>query len=105
LINAAQLDRRATLGEMSAALAHELNQPLGAIMHNAEAAEMAIESGTPRLDELREILADIRQEDSRAGEIIRRMRTLLQKHALDARPLDVNDLARETLALVVPSAL
>ena len=104
LDNAAHLDRRATLGELSAALAHELSQPLGAIMHNAEAAEMAIDSGQPALSELRDILADIRREDSRAGQIISRMRALLRKHELDIESLDVNALTRETIALVVPAA-
>ncbi len=104
LVNAAHLDRRAALGDLGAVLVHELNQPLGSILHNAEAAAIAIESGQPPVEELREIIADIRREDLRASEIISRMRRLLQKHELDARPLDVNDLTRATLALVVPAA-
>ncbi len=101
----AHLDRRAAMGELTASLAHELNQPLGAILHNAEAAELMLGSDRPpALGEIREILADIRKDDVRAGEVIRRIRSLLKKQELEARPLDVNDMTSETVALVAHDA-
>ena len=68
----AHLARVTTLGEISGSLAHELNQPLGAILANAEAAELHLQRQTPKLDEVRAILKDIRADDLRASEIIRR---------------------------------
>ncbi len=70
------MTRVATVGELTTSVAHELNQPLGAILSNAEAAEMFLMAEPPALDEVREILADIRKDDQRASEVIRRMRGL-----------------------------
>ena len=67
----AHINRRATVGELSASLAHELNQPLGAILTNAETAELIAKSPSPDMDEINEILADIKRDDLRAAEIIR----------------------------------
>ena len=75
----AHLARVTLLSELSGSLAHELNQPLGAIYSNAEAAEILLRKTPPDLDELRAILDDIRQDGWRAGEIIRRLRLLLRK--------------------------
>jgi signal transduction histidine kinase len=106
LVAMAHMDRRAAMGELSAALAHELNQPLNAILQNAGVAKMLLTSNTgPRaLEEIRDIISDIRNDDMRAAEIIRRMRGLLQKHDLEALPVDLNDVARETMAIVRPDA-
>ena len=60
--------RLSTVGEMTAAISHEINQPLGAILSNAEAAEMLLDSGAHSTDQLRHILADIRRDDLRASE-------------------------------------
>jgi signal transduction histidine kinase len=100
----AHMDRRATVGELTASLAHELNQPLSAILRNAEAATMLLSSSAPALDEVREILQDIRSDDKRASEIIRRMRTLLRKQEIDEQPVDLNAVALETVAFVAPDA-
>ena len=102
LATAAHLDRRAVAGELAASLTHELNQPLGAIVHNAEAAELMLNSGSLAPEELREILADIRKDDRRAADIIRKMRDLLRKQELTLRPLDVNELVAETAELIAP---
>jgi hypothetical protein len=59
------------MGQLASALAHEINQPLGAILRNAEAAELYMQSETPDLEEIRAILADIRADDQRAGNVIR----------------------------------
>lgn len=96
----AHLSRVMMLGELSGSMAHELNQPLAAILSNAEAAESLLEGDSPDLSELREILADIVEQDVRAGEVIRRLRTLLIKGEIQARPLDISDLMQDLLSLV-----
>jgi signal transduction histidine kinase len=102
----AHLDRRAAMGELATSLAHELNQPLNAILQNAGVAQMMLASAAvpPALAEIPDIISDIRKDDVRASEMIRRMRGLLQKHELDARPVDLNEVAEETLAIVRPDA-
>src|SRR6185295_5439792 len=84
--------RISMMGQLASALAHELNQPLGAILRNAEAAELFMKNETPDLEEIRAILADIRADDQRAGNVIDRMRALLKGHDLDTRMLDVAEL-------------
>ena len=66
----AHVTRVSTVGELTTSVAHELNQPLGAILSNAEAAEMFLAADPPALDEVRDILADIRKDDQRASEVI-----------------------------------
>ena len=94
------LSRVALMGEMSASIAHEINQPLGAILSNAEAAELLLESETPPLDEIRKILADIRNDDLRASEIIRHLRLLARKRTMQIELLDVNEVAAEVVRLM-----
>jgi PAS domain S-box-containing protein len=100
----AHLSRVSTIGQLSTAMAHELNQPLGAILSNAEAAEMLLDANPPALDQVREILTDIRQDDERAGEVIRRMRALLRKEEMRMAPLDIGVLVPEILRLVSSEA-
>ena len=102
----AHLDRRAAMGELATSLAHELNQPLNAILQNAGVAEMLLTANTvpPALGEMADIINDIRKDDIRASEVIRRMRGLLQKHELESHPVNLNDVAQETLAIVRPDA-
>ena len=88
----AHLSRVTTIGLMATTLAHELNQPLGAIHSNAEAAEIFLKNNPPNLDELRAILSDIRQDGWRAGEVIHRMRALLKKHQFKMEPIEVKAL-------------
>jgi two-component system sensor kinase FixL len=85
----AHVTRIATMGELTASLAHELNQPLAAILTNAQAARRSLEAEPDGLDEVREILADIVQDTSRASEIIRRVRALVRKEPSDFAPLDL----------------
>jgi C4-dicarboxylate-specific signal transduction histidine kinase len=96
----AHVSRVSTLGELAASVAHELNQPLGAILANAEAAELFLEQEPPALHELRPILAAICRDDERAGEVIRRMRNLLRKRELERVPVDINSLVEDVLQLV-----
>jgi PAS domain S-box-containing protein len=100
----ARVARVSTVGQLASSLAHELNQPLGAILRNAEAAELFLQDPSPDLDEVRAILADIRKDDQRAGEVIERMRGLLKRRAVERRRLDVGLLAGEVLTLVRPDA-
>jgi two-component system sensor kinase FixL len=97
----AHLSRVAMLGELSGALAHELNQPLAAILSNAQAASRFLDSGAVDLNEVRSILADIAEDDKRAGEVIRRLRGLLKKEdRIQQAPLDLNEVVMEVLKLV-----
>ena len=81
----AHAGRVSMMGQLASALAHEINQPLGAILRNAEAAELFLQHPSPDLDEIRAILADIRSDDERAGTVIDRMRGLLKRQTLDTR--------------------
>lgn len=97
--------RASTLGELTAALAHELNQPLTAILSNAQAGLLVLNQATASLEELREIMNDIIADDQRAGEIIRHTRALLKKEPLEFQRLDLNALIREVAALLHTEAL
>ena len=77
----AHASRLAVVGELTASVAHEINQPLGAIVSNAQAAQRFLNGPSPDLDELREILGDIVEDGTRAGEVIRHVRTLVKKEA------------------------
>jgi two-component system sensor kinase FixL len=98
----AHLGRVSTLGELSASLAHELNQPLSAILSNVQAARRFLAVGPPDLGELHEILTDIEEDDRRAGEIIRRLRSLVRNDPTDRQLLFLQDQAREVADLVSP---
>jgi signal transduction histidine kinase len=99
-LEAAKMDRAMTVSAMSASIAHELNQPLGAILNNAEAAEMLLCANLPDLDQLKEILADIRRDDSRAAEIIKRLRALLKHGDLEAKEIDLAEVVNDTIRLI-----
>jgi signal transduction histidine kinase len=94
------LSRVAMLGELSGGIAHELNQPLTAILSNAQAAQHFI-AGKGELDkvELAEILKDIITADQRAGAVIQRLRALFKQGETQLQPLDPNDLVREVLLI------
>jgi C4-dicarboxylate-specific signal transduction histidine kinase len=89
---------------MSASIAHELNQPLGAILSNAEAAEILLAATPPDVGQLKEILADIRQSDQRAGEIIRRLREMMKKSEIGRQEVDLNDAVQGVLHILDPEA-
>jgi C4-dicarboxylate-specific signal transduction histidine kinase/ABC-type uncharacterized transport system substrate-binding protein len=95
----AHFSRVSSLGVLSGALAHELNQPLGSILANAQAAETLLEAKQPDLVELREILADIVGEDRRAGDVIKCLRALLRRGESSLQSLDVNESVRDVLRL------
>jgi signal transduction histidine kinase len=94
------IGRVSAMGELTASLAHELNQPLTAILNNAEVAQEALERDAPNLGEVREMLKDIIKDDQRAADVIQRLRTLLKKGALEYVSLNVNDVVNEVARLV-----
>lgn len=96
--------RFAAMGELTASIAHEINQPLGAILSNADAAELMLRSGTASTQSLRDILADIRRDDLRAHEVIRRLRGLLENREIDHIPMSLHTALREVLSLIEPEA-
>jgi signal transduction histidine kinase len=99
------LNRSAAAGALSASVAHELNQPLGAILSNAEAAEMLLETDPPDLGQVKEILGDIRQADQHAGEIVRHMRELLKRRGkVDLQEFDLNDAIADAVNILSPEA-
>ena len=96
----AHLLRVASLGELSSALAHELNQPLAAILSNAQAGQRFLAQDNCDLAEIRDILKDIVADDQRASEVIRRLRVLLKKGEFQPQPLDANELVQDVLNLM-----
>ena len=96
----AHLTRVSLMGELSGAIAHELNQPLTAILSNAQAALHLIGQQSPDLAEIRDALKDIVDEDNRAGEVINRLRNLLRKGERKSDPVDVNELVKSTVTLL-----
>ena len=95
----AHASRVSTMGQLASSLAHELAQPLGAILLNASTAERILDHETPDLDALRAILVYIRGDDKRAGDVIARLRTLLKRRSFVARPLLVGDLLGTVVTL------
>jgi len=100
----AHMNRRVALGEMSASIAHELNQPLGAINNNAGAAEILIGADPPRLQEVAHILGDIKRDNQRASDIIERIRKLLRKTEFEVRDMDLNEAIEDTLRIAAGDA-
>ena len=105
LVEIIHLSRTAAVGALSASIAHELNQPLGAILSNAEAAELLLNATPPDLEQIKEIVADIRRDDQRAGEVIRHLRGLLKKSDVVLQDLDLNEEIHSILDLLRPEAM
>jgi signal transduction histidine kinase len=97
--------RVTALGQLATALAHELSQPLGAILRNAEAAEIHLNSPSPDLEELRAIVSDIRKDDRRAGDVIEQMRALIKRRTLEMNPLALSELVQDVMSLVHSDAV
>jgi PAS domain S-box-containing protein len=100
----AHMARVTTMGELAASIAHEINQPLAAIVNNANASSRLLASEPPDLDEVRVALADIAEAGTRAGEIISRIRAFLKKAVPAKTRVDINQVIREVLA-VTPGEL
>jgi two-component system sensor kinase FixL len=100
LAELAHLQRLASMGELSATLAHELNQPLGAILRNTEAAELFLKQEPPDLNELQAIVTDIKRDEQRAAAVIDRMRALMKRRDLSFEVLAVDELIRQVAGLL-----
>ena len=101
----AHASRVSMMGQLALALAHELSQPLGAILRNTEAAELFLEHDPPDLDELRAILVDIRHDDQRAGAVIDRLRAGLKRRTIALRPLSLSEELASVAALARGDAM
>lgn len=96
----AHVARLGSVGELTASIVHEINQPLGAILANADAATMMLSRHSPSDNELKAILADIREDNLRASQIIQKLRTLLSKRSLESIPLSINDVVNGSKSLL-----
>ena len=96
----AHVSRFSMAGEMTASIAHEMNQPLGSILANVETLQLMLKSPAPDIGEIREIAADIRRDDVRASEVIHRLRSLLKKAPFDAKPVELNVIVKEAVDLL-----
>jgi signal transduction histidine kinase len=99
------IGRVSAMGELTASLAHELNQPLSAILSNAQTAQGLLALDVINLEAVREILSDIVADDKRAAAVIHRLRILLRKGDLEFAPLAVNEIVGEVAWLVRSDAL
>jgi len=101
----AHMTRVSTMGELAASLAHELNQPLTAILSNAQAAQRFMAAKPANLDEVREILKDIVQDDNRASQVIQKIRALVKKEDIAVAPLDLSNTINEVVQLLHSDAV
>jgi len=100
----AELNRRSTVGELSASFAHQLTQPLSAISHNAEAAALMLRAQSPDLSELRDIVAAITRDQRCATEVLKRLRNLLGKTPSEIEQIDLNEAVREVFEFLSATA-
>ena len=94
--------RLAVAGELTAAIAHEINQPLGAAQTNADAAELILQAGGNRREDLLRIVGRIRKDTLRASEVIKRLRTLLARNEARRQPLDLNGVLADVEVFLRP---
>jgi two-component system sensor kinase FixL len=99
------LSRVALMGEMSASIAHELNQPLAGILSNAAAGQRFIDRGHTDVSEIRELLGDIIADGRRASGVVRAIRGMVKKEQIARRSVDLNELVRDALHIASPNAL
>ena len=96
----AHVNRYSMAGELTTSIAHELNQPLGSILVNTETADILLNAPSPDMDELKEIISDIRRDDQRAGEVIKRLRSLLKRAPFETKRIDLNEVVGESVDLI-----
>jgi signal transduction histidine kinase len=101
----AHVSRATLMGELASSLAHELNQPLTAILVNAEAASDLVISEPSNVEEVKEVLSEIISDDIRAGEIIHRIRALLKKEEIDFAAINLNDIVNDVVRMTQHEAL
>src|SRR5437016_13576884 len=101
-----RLNRITTANVLSSSIAHELNQPLGAILSNTEAAQILLKADPPDLAQIGEILSDIIRDEQRAGEIIVGLRNLLNdRKQTELQALDLNETVPELVTIVTPEVV
>ena len=100
----AHVGRVSAMGQLASSLAHELNQPLGAILRNAEAGEMFLQQDPPDLNELRAILSDIRKDDERAGAVLDRIRSFLKRRNIRPGAVALEEVIAEVVSFVSADA-
>jgi two-component system sensor kinase FixL len=93
------------MGELTTSLAHEINQPLTAILSNAEAAQRFLSQASPDVGEVQQILEDIIRDDRRANEVVRKVRALVKKEKLRDEPLDLNEVILVIVDLIRADSL
>jgi PAS domain S-box-containing protein len=96
----AHVVRVTTMGELASSIAHEVNQPLGAIVGNADICLRWLKDDSPNLVQIREALEDIASDGNRASQVIARIRSLLRKRQPEQTPLDLSEVARDVIDLV-----
>jgi signal transduction histidine kinase len=94
------MNRFNVAGELTATMAHELNQPLAAILTNTETAKILLDSSAPNLKELREILTDIQRDNQRASDVIGRVKSFLKKAPFKRKKHDLNEIAQDTVQIL-----
>jgi PAS domain S-box-containing protein len=94
------LDRVTTMGELTTAIAHEINQPLAAILSNAQAAIRFLNDERPDFNQVEDALHDIVSDDKRAAEVIRRLQRMIKKKELEHERLELDDIIQETVNLI-----
>jgi C4-dicarboxylate-specific signal transduction histidine kinase len=104
LVELAHINRTTATSAMSASIAHELNQPLGSILSNAEAAELLLAANPPDLGQIKEILADIRFANDRASEIIANLRGFLKRKEIEHQEMELSRTVRDVVRLLGPEA-
>lgn len=104
LAEIAHMNRNLTSAVYSAAIAHDLRQPLAAIQTNADAAQLFLQRDPPDLDQVGQILADIRRDNQRADQIIQRMRAMLNKTRAETVPVDLNDIGHDIASFLAGEA-
>lgn len=104
LLEVTKLDRAMTASAMSTSIAHELTQPLAAILNNAETAEMLLDASSLDRDQLKEVLADIHRDDQRAVGIIKHLRMMLKQSELQTQDVNLTEIARDALEIIEPRA-
>jgi len=95
----AHVSRLTTMGELTASIAHEVNQPLTAVVNNANASISLLPESTPNLEEVREALAEIIDDANRASDVITRVRQLAKRAPFEKSVLDLRDVVQDVLAL------
>lgn len=96
----AHLNRFNVAGELTATIAHELSQPLAAILVNSETAMSLLTSSASTLEEIRQILTDIRRDNQRASDVLHRIRSFLKKAPFERKKNDLNEIVRDTIGLL-----